>query len=127
MQMPKFASRMSVVYCEEEARSTSSVESSIQIGSLRRGRKPGKKNRPLEERKRQEQDPEEMHRKKLEKREKEQERCKNIKTAFRLLQEKLGLPEKALLNRIDILHYATDYIKHLSKCCLYVCMQVSPF
>jgi len=113
---------MSVVYREEEMRSASSVESSIQIGSLRRGRKPGKKNRPLEERKRQEQDPEEMHRKKLEKREKEQERCKNIKTAFRLLQEKLGLPEKALLNRIDILHYATDYIKHLSKGYLHVCM-----
>ena len=110
---------MSVAYRGEEA---SSVESSIQIGSLRRGRKPGKKNRPLEERKRQEQDPEVMHRKKLEKREKEQERCKNIKTAFRLLQEKLGLPEKALLNRIDILHYATDYIKHLSKGCLCFCM-----
>ena len=106
-----------LVYQEEQSSSsTESENSQLQIGSLRRGRKPGKKNRPVEERKRQEQDPDELHKKKLEKREKEQERCKNIKTAFRLLQEKLGLPEKALLNRIDILHYATDYIKHLSKC-----------
>lgn len=106
------------VYQEEQSSSSTESESAnlqLQIGSLRRGRKPGKKNRPVEERKRQEQDPDELHKKKMEKREKEQERCKNIKTAFRLLQEKLGLPEKALLNRIDILHYATDYIKHLSK------------
>lgn len=107
-----------LVYQEERSGSSAEGESAklqLQIGSLRRGRKPGKKNRPVEERKRQEQDPDELHKRKMEKREKEQERCKNIKIAFRLLQEKLGLPEKALLNRIDILHCATDYIRHLSK------------